>query len=262
VATIYSGQQGDRATKTEFLEKRLEINKAFASADFDGWLFERLAVKPGEDVLDVGCGSGAQSVTFSKLVQPGGSVSALDISADSVELLKQRVDPAATVEAVPVDMALLAETIAERFTVKQYDLVHSSYALYYSPQRLHVLDTMRGALKPGGRCAVFTPNEPHGLVELAGRFTAIPDTIPDSLTFGTRVLKPYFDKSFNRVEVHHFHNEISIPSSDLLIDFYRQTTYHDPAAEAPMRAIADAAIADAGVFRYEKNGYLIIGHLD
>jgi len=261
MSTIYQGARESRVTKTEFLEKRLEINKSYASADFDGWLFERLDVRPGEDVLDVGCGSGAQSVLLSKLVQPGGSVSALDISADSVELLKQRVDPAAQVEAVAVDMAKLDEVIANTFTVKQYDLAQSSYALYYSPSRLQVLDTMRGALKPGGRCAVFTPNEPHGLVELAARFTEIPEKVTDSLTFGTRVLKGYFHDNFASVEEHHFHNEISIPSSDLLIEFYRQTTYHDEAAEAPMREVADKAIAEEGVFKYVKNGYLIIGRV-
>ena len=83
--------------------------------------------------------------------------------------------------------------------------------------------------------------------------------VPDSLTFGPRVLKPYFDENFPSVEVHHFHNVISIPTSDMVIEFYRQTTYHDAAAEAPMREVVDAAIEESGSFQYEKNGYLIIG---
>jgi hypothetical protein len=118
---------------------------------------------------------------------------------------------------------------------------------------------MRNALKPGGRCAVFTPIGPHGLVELAARFTQVPEAVFESLSFGTAVLEPYFRRHFATVEIHRFHNEISLPSAELLLEFYRQTTYHDAAAEAPMGAFAEKAIARDGRFVYEKNGYLIIG---
>jgi ubiquinone/menaquinone biosynthesis C-methylase UbiE len=257
---IYTGERESRATETSFLEKRLEINKKFASADFDSWLFERLALRPGEDVLDVGCGTGAQTLPFSEMVGPGGSVSAFDISASSIDLLRSRVSPNARVQAVASDMAAIGDIIAHTFDVKRYDLAHSSYALYYSPKRLDVLDVMRRALKPGGRCAVFTPAAPHGLVELASRFTAVPEAVHESLSFGEQVLKPYFDANFPRVAVHHFNNVITLPTSELLLDFYRQTTYHDSAAEPAMRAAAEAEIERSGHFSYQKNGYLIIGY--
>ena len=81
-SVIYSDDRFERATATAFLEKRIEINRAYASADFDAWLLERLSVRSGEDILDVGCGSGAQTVPFATLVGLTGSVSALDISAE------------------------------------------------------------------------------------------------------------------------------------------------------------------------------------
>jgi SAM-dependent methyltransferase len=196
------------------------------------------------------------------LVGPTGSVSAVDISAESVALLKGRISPHARVDAVAADMADLARLIANVFSEKQYTLAHSSYALYYSTKRIEVLDVMRGSLKSGGRCAVFTPNEPHGLVELAARFTDIPPAVPESLSFGTDFLQPYFAKHFRRLEVHHFRNVISVPSAEILIEFYRQTTYYDAKAETGIRAVVDEEIKRNGRFDYEKNGYLIIGFLD
>jgi SAM-dependent methyltransferase len=159
-------------------------------------------------------------------------------------------------------MGDLADAIADQFTVKRYTLAHSSYALYYSSKRMHVLDVMRGALKPGGRCAVFTPNQPHGLVDLAARFTSVPAAVNESLRFGTEVLEPYFSRNFARFEVHHFHNVMTLPSADILIEFYRQTTYYDARIEPEMRAVAADQIKRTGTYTYEKNGYLIIGFVD
>ena len=260
--SIYDGDLEARATGASYLEKRIEINRSYSSADFDAWLLEHLALRAGDDVLDVGCGSGSQTVPFSEIVGDNGSVSALDISAESVELLKSRVRHPARVQATAADMNDLEHIIENEFRVKQYDLAQSAYALYYSDKRIDVLDVMRSHLKPGGRCAVFTPNAPHGLVELAGRFTDIPKEIDDCMEFGPKVLAPYFEANFPTVTVHHFHNEVSLPSAELLLEFYRQTTYYDETAEDPMRRHAETVIAKDGAFRYEKNGYLIVGQTD
>ena len=159
-------------------------------------------------------------------------------------------------------MADLAQVIADTFTTRQYSLAHSSYALYYCDQHLHVLDVMRGALKAGGRCAIFTTNRPHGLVDLAARFSEIPPEVEGPLRFGPTVLKPYFEKNFVHYDVHYFHNVVTVPSTDILIEFYRQTTYYDASAEEKIRAVVDDEVQRSGNYQYEKNGYLIIGFVE
>lgn len=259
MSMIYEGETAAKAVGTSELETRLRLNRAYSSADFDRWLLEHLAVRSGEDVLDVGCGTGAQTVPFARAVAPGGSVSALDISASSVALARQRLPAGARAEIIVSDMADLDSAIRDHFSVKRYDLAQSSYSLYYASDRARVLDIMRGALKPGGRCAIFTPNAPHGLVELAQRFSEVPEQVIECMRFGPSFLEPYFRSRFANVEVHLFHNVVSLPTSDDLIEFYRQTTYFDAGAVEPMRAVAEEAIRRDGTFRYEKNGYLIIG---
>jgi ubiquinone/menaquinone biosynthesis C-methylase UbiE len=261
-STIYSNHRAECATGTAYLEKRIEINRAYSSTDFDAWLLDKLKVRAGEDILDVGCGSGAQTIPFASLVGPTGSVSALDISAESIAVLQSRIPAAARVQAVAADMGDLATLIANVFSVRAYTLVHSSYALYYSPRRLEVLDVMRAALRPRGRCVIFTPNGPHGLVELAARFTGVPAEVTDSLRFGSEILKPYFERCFRRFETHHFNNVVTIPSPDILIEFYRQTTYYDAEAEPKIRRAVHDEIMRNGSYRYEKNGYLIVGFRD
>ncbi len=248
-----------RETDSEFLEKRIEINRKNSSADFNAWLLGKLDIKAGEDVLDVGCGIGAQTIPFARLVGPKGSVSAIDIAEESIAKIKDWMPKGARIEAIVSDMSQLASVINNKFTRKQYDLAHSSYALYYAPNPTKVLDVMVGSLKPGGRCAIFVPNKPHGLVDLAARFTKIPKSVTDSLTFGFDVLEPYFKENTAAYDIWHFHNLITVKNAQTLIEFYRRTTYYDAAAEIKIRQFVNKKIGEDGSYVYEKNGYLIIG---
>ena len=258
---IYGGERFEQATSRDSLEERLRINKAYASADFDGCLMERLHVVPGEDVLDVGCGTGGQSLLFAKSVRPGGSVSALDISKGSVEALNAALSADDPVQAIVGDMTDLPSLIENTFRTKRYDLAQSSYALYYALERDAVLGTMKAHLKPGGRLAVFTPQGPHGLVELAAKYCEIPQPVYDSLNFRS-VLHEWFHGNFQSVEEHDFHNELRIPTADEVLDFYAATTYYDANAVPAIREHVEAEITKNGFFEYEKNGYLVIGRND
>lgn len=254
----YRGEILDRATSSESLQRRLKHNTNFSVRDFFTWHQKRLGVKAGMDVLDVGCGTGAQSIPISQAVGPRGSVSAVDLSEESVQTLLGKVQ-GENVEAVASDMAHLQDVIDNRFSAKAYDLAQSSYAIYYADDPLTVMDVMRGALKPEGRLAIFVPDTPHGMVDLAAEFTQVPAQVIESINFGRKVLEPYFRKHFWNVTVHLFHNEVCLPDCDTFMDMYRATTYYDVAAEAGLRERVQREIDQCGTFCFEKNGYLIIG---
>jgi hypothetical protein len=106
------------------------------------------------------------------------------------------------------------------------------------------------------------PTAPHGLVDLAARFSEIPPEVEGPLRFGPTVLRSYFEKNFVRYDVHNFHNVVTVPSTDILIEFYRQTTYYDASTEEKIRAVVDDEVKRSGNYQYEKNGYLIIGFVE
>jgi len=120
---------------------------------------------------------------------------------------------------------------------------------------------MRGALKTGGRCAIFTTNRPHGLVDLAARFSEIPPKVEGPLRFGPTVLKPYFDQNFKRYDIHHFHNVVTVPSTDILIEFYRQTTYA-VLAQAYRRGASHIDAIDKRIASYEARRIGIVREIE
>ncbi len=256
---IYSGDVQERATSTASLDTRLDLNRRYQSVDFADWHMRRLAVLPGEKILDVGCGTGAQSLRFLRDVGGRGTVSALDISEQSVASLLAAGGGDPRLQAVAADMATLDAVIRDEFRQKQYTLAQSSYALYYSPERESVLRTMADSVYDYGRVAVFTPAGPHGMVELAAKFGDVPIAVYDSLEFGPTRLTPLFRQLFWDVRIDYFQSEMRVTSLADFMGFYRATTYYDESAAADLEDYARREIEETGAVTYEKNGFLIQG---
>jgi len=73
------------------------------------------------------------------------------------------------------------------------------------------------------------------------------------------VLEPWFKANFKSVTIDHFHNVVTVPTAEELLNYYRATTYHDATAEPRLRDEVAAEIRRTGVYSYEKNGFLIRG---
>lgn len=256
---IYRGDLKDRAVSTASLDTRIDLNRRYQSVDFSDWHMRRLAVQPGEKILDVGCGTGAQALRFLRDIGPRGTVSALDISESSIEALQVAAGDDPRLQAVAGDMAVLPTLIKDVFDQKRYTLAQSAYALYYSPERENVLRTMAESIYDFGRVSVFTPTGPHGMVELAARFSTVPDAVYDSLSFAEERLLPMFRELFWDVRVDYFQSEMRVSSLGDFIDFYRATTYYDADAEPALEQHARREIDAHGCITYSKNGFLIQG---
>lgn len=256
---IYTGEVRLRAVDKNSLTTRLSINNKYQNFNFHKWLHDRLAVGTGEQILDVGCGTGSQTLKFLDVIGENGSVSCLDINQESIDELLKSCEGDARVDAVVDDMANLENIIIHKFKQKKYTLAHSSYALYYSSERINVLQTMFNSIYPFGRVAVFTPTSPHGMVEIASRFSKIPDAVIDCLEFGAKILESEFRNAFWDVRVDFFQSEMRITNKKDFIDFYKATTYFDPQALEGISEFATEQLNKYGTINYQKNGYLITG---
>jgi trans-aconitate methyltransferase len=119
---------------------RYKKNAQFVS-DLGGPVVELLAAKPGEAILDLGCGDG---VLTKKLADTGATVVGIDSSPQFIEASK----------ALGLDARLMS---GENLTFeKEFDAVFSNAALHWMKKPVEVIKGVHRALKPGGRFVAET----------------------------------------------------------------------------------------------------------
>lgn len=105
-------------------------------------------LKPGESVLDVGCGTGSLAIAAKRHVGPDGAVYGIDASP---EMLARADKKAKKVRSEVIFKQAAAQTLP--FTDAQFDAVFTTVLLHHLPRkaREQCAQEMGRVLKPGGR---------------------------------------------------------------------------------------------------------------
>jgi arsenite methyltransferase len=110
---------------------------------------EALAARPGERILDVGCGPGFYARELLDEVGPGGSIVAVDASPDMLALARHRCAGHDNVTFGEGDAAALPVDDAA------FDAALCVQVMEYVPDTVGALREMHRALRPGGRVLVW-----------------------------------------------------------------------------------------------------------
>lgn len=138
----WDGADGERwAAEAERYDR---MSRRFAQL-----ILDTAAPQPGEQVLDVGCGNGAVTLSIARLVDPGGTATGLDISSPMLSVARQRAEAAAVAN---VDFVRADAQTAE---LAGYDLIVSRFGVMFFDDPQAAFTNLARGLKPGGRM-VFT----------------------------------------------------------------------------------------------------------
>jgi ubiquinone/menaquinone biosynthesis C-methylase UbiE len=112
-------------------------------------LVAELDPRPGERVLDVGCGPGSVLLRAAARVGPTGSATGVDLAPAMVERARAAVEEAGLVAEVRI-------ADAEDPGGGPYDVIASSLVLFFLPDPAAALRAWRSLLVDGGRIGVTT----------------------------------------------------------------------------------------------------------
>ena len=105
------------------------------------------APKPGENVLDIGCGSGTTTLRLAEAVGSTGRVLGIDISEQQLELARQRV---AAANADNVEL-VLDDAATHGLAPETFDLCFTRFGVMFFADPVAAFSNIRRAMKPSGR---------------------------------------------------------------------------------------------------------------
>jgi len=252
----FVGELLERATDSEYLEKRMEMNKKSQLYDFAQWSIEQINPKEGDRALEVGCGRGTQAIPLSSIIGNEGELTLIDLSEESVKHVIHFVQEKTKTRGIQGSMDNIAILLGP--ALETYNVIYSVYALYYAKNPTNVLNEMFNRLIVGGSLCIIGPDGPHGLVELARKFHSIPPQVDNCFQFRSKVLEPFFKKNFPKFKISFLKNPQTITTSSQFIDFYRQTTYHNKNAEYKLQLYVEQQLNEHGEIKFDKYSYALV----
>jgi SAM-dependent methyltransferase len=118
-------------------------------------LIDRADVKPGERIVDVGCGAGATTVAFAQKVGPSGHVMGIDISGPMLARARENLPAGLSAEFV------LADATIYPFEPARFDLLASRFGVMFFADPARSFANLHKAMRPSGRLAFACWREPR-----------------------------------------------------------------------------------------------------
>ena len=143
--------QVDRTKDPDFFIRFMdEAQKPAAIQASKRIMLERIALAPGDAVLEVGCGPGTDVFDMAKLVGPTGRLVAVDASEVMIAEARKRA------KELNLDVTLeVCDVQALPFPDGTFDVCRAARLLEHLPDAGRALAEMARVTRPGGRVVVF-----------------------------------------------------------------------------------------------------------
>lgn len=111
-------------------------------------------VKPGDTVVDIGCGPGFFSIPMATMVGPGGRVVAVDLQQGMLDLARAHADRKGVSDRIKFHLCQQDSLELEGMAA---DFVLLFYVLHEIPDKESLFGQLARVLKPGGRVFLCEP---------------------------------------------------------------------------------------------------------
>lgn len=111
------------------------------------YLVRAVDPRPGQRIVDIGCGGGGLTLALSEAVAPGGEVVGVDLSAALLDLARRRADDAGATTTSFVQVDVQTGSLGS----VPFDVAVSQFGVMFFDEPTAAFAAIRRALVPGGR---------------------------------------------------------------------------------------------------------------
>jgi SAM-dependent methyltransferase len=241
-------------TDTDALRKRAELNAAKAKYNLEEWILQQIPPPSALRILDLGCGVGKQLFRLAPLVTATGSLLGVDLSENAVRAVNDRANAEGIAYVEARQMSL--DDCVGSLVGQGFDLILSSYAIYYATDMIALLQDLRTLLRDGGSVFVCGPGQ--------GTNREIIDIVNRFISHGSEKLQPIEDfltptgvrevaRGYSRSIVSRLENVIVFDSPVTLLEWWTRHNSFIPSVAAKVQQRVNDHFANNRTFPLTKN---------
>jgi len=231
---------GNLDTNARALKQRIQSHEQYGANDLNQWIFDHIQLTEGLSVLELGCGTGKQTLPMAKLIGRVGHIFAVDISQEALDSLLRSAQEL-TLES---RISLLCKGIDDigRYVPQNVDRVVSSYSLYYAESPDTVFRALHRLMNTGGILFYCGPAKDNN-DELKNFHYSLTGSRPPKSGGAGEFMEetgPRLARElFAAVEMFSFENPLRFDSADALYAYWAAYNLYDACLEKEFKASAE-----------------------
>ena len=222
---------------TGHLKCRIESHARFARFEINDWIFSFIQPRLGEEVFDLGCGTGKQTIPLAQIVGQGSRVVALDLSQDALSEIVQVAKDKQLINIETINASM--DQSLEILGGQGLDLIISCFAIYYASHPVELIQRLHHLLVSTGRIFLCGNGQDNNkeLIHLLNQVA------PDGQKF--QPMQPFLSDEqltialtpYSSYMVRTFENPLAFPDVKSVMEYWESCSLYRPELRASVEQI-------------------------